>query len=201
MERPHIYFAGRMGLDAKNVNTTCYRPFNHSVDTDNMGPNTIITPINFFGFPILYTGPYRTGFGSHSGVHGDSDDHVGVEYDVFKRSIDGINKCEIFFAFIDDLESFGTIAEIGYAHGIGKRIIMGFHSQLADYAKGWMDSYDNDFRTRVNPLWFCARMAHKVYVGTASEVLDKFHVYLKYDGKKPAYSRRVEMLRLEDQLL
>lgn len=44
----------------------------------------------------------------------------------------GVASCDLFFAWIDSTDCFGTIAEIGMAHGMGKPIALGTSSSLHD---------------------------------------------------------------------
>lgn len=57
----------------------------------------------------------------------------------FKNSIAGIRACDIVFAWIEDDKCYGTLAELGYAKGIGREIFIA-------YSK-WVD-----------PIWFISRM-------------------------------------------
>lgn len=44
---------------------------------------------------------------------------------ILSRSLDGVRKCDILFAWLDDYECHGTLVEIGYAHALGKTIVIG----------------------------------------------------------------------------
>ena len=106
---PKVYMAGRMKRES------CYRPFD--VET-HLHKNSLapVEPRRLLKAHIRYVGPYRD-----EGEHGvrrprqhDADvlDEPSV---IFRRSLDGIASCDIFFALFEDLEAYGTLNEIGYA--------------------------------------------------------------------------------------
>jgi nucleoside 2-deoxyribosyltransferase len=75
---------------------------------------------------------------------------------ILARALDGIRKCDLFFAWVADEQCFGTLAEIGYAKALGKVIVIatppGFDMQ--------------------GELWFSLRMADcYVFAPTAKEAL------------------------------
>lgn len=70
-----------------------------------------------------YSGPY---FVQNHGepIHHDNkiiDDEYKTTH---VRAIKGINDCDLLFAWIESEDCYGTIAEIGYAKGIGKKVII-----------------------------------------------------------------------------
>lgn len=85
---------------------------------------------------LNYTGPFYVDMNyGHSalrplGPHGSAtqwDDHGGGYVngrDVVERSIQGIRGADLFFAWIDSEDCFGTLAEIGYAAGLGNKIVV-----------------------------------------------------------------------------
>jgi nucleoside 2-deoxyribosyltransferase len=174
MTATKVYFAGRMGLNAENAFKDCYRPFSTTMRELSERPHTAIVRKTFWDLPILYTGPYRTGTGDHGGIHGDADDWTGQESFTLRRSLDGIHECDVFFAYIDDLEAYGTLAEIGYAHALGKRIVLGFQPAVMGEDRAGCPTL------RANPMWFAARMADKVIKGPREHVLDEFYFYLAH---------------------
>jgi very-short-patch-repair endonuclease len=85
-----------------------------------------------------YTGPYFATNGGHGITHGRSTHGNGLgrfwhEHDpetsgqrakVKDLCLRAIQKADLFFAWIDTEDCYGTIAEIGYAKGIGKPVWM-----------------------------------------------------------------------------
>lgn len=76
-----------------------------------------------------YTGPYFTSMG-HGGDHGDNSHGNGLAYygnaqeraRVVNVCLRGIQECDMVFAWLDTLDAFGTLAEIGFAVNAGKRV-------------------------------------------------------------------------------
>lgn len=62
---------------------------------------------------------------------------------VVQLCLDGIVLCDLFFAWIDASDCFGTIAELGYAKAQGKRIVVGLSRPFQD-------------------MWFASQMADEV---------------------------------------
>lgn len=75
-----------------------------------------------------YTGPYFTSFG-HGMDYGDNSHGNGLLYQgareraqVVTTCLQGIQACDIVVAWLDTLNAFGTLAEIGFAFNQTKRI-------------------------------------------------------------------------------
>jgi len=77
------------------------------------------------------TGPFFVG--EHYGPTHDQSTHaseVGYERPATARQqvrrlcLDAIRRSDVVFAWLDDPTAYGTIAEIGYAHALGKRIVL-----------------------------------------------------------------------------
>lgn len=59
---------------------------------------------------------------------------LGID-EVWKLNMDAINRCNLFVAYFSDETCFGTLAEIGYAYGIGKRVVIFKDSKVsADFS-------------------------------------------------------------------
>lgn len=80
-----------------------------------------------------YTGPYFTESCTHSEdgcgqpEHRMGSDCQGDESPLGRTTrlcLDAIDRSDIFFAWLDDATAYGTLAEIGYAHGRRKRVIL-----------------------------------------------------------------------------
>lgn len=85
-----------------------------------------------------YCGPYFD-----SGKHGENDcphshssadgEHGSFDREMtFIRCEEAIARCDIFIAWIDSLDAFGTLVEIGMAHALGKEVVIAFDPNLHD---------------------------------------------------------------------
>ena len=169
--RPSVYMAGRM-------EEPCWRPFSVYDPRGTYDDIPIPRVMSFNGRPILYTGPYRTDLSNHSFLHGLDGAQCCGEKEVFERSIAGIKACEVFFAWFDDLEAFGTLVEVGIAHALRKRIVIGFGS-------GLLPDKDDDYRDEMwfyggsaHNLWFATECAEKLLHGDKEDVLKQFDGWL-----------------------
>lgn len=82
-----------------------------------------------------YTGPFFVS-DDHGCAHGPTSHGAGIggfcgggylgpdRPDVLARCLEAIRRADIVFAWLDDETAYGTIAEIGYAKGLGKFIIV-----------------------------------------------------------------------------
>jgi nucleoside 2-deoxyribosyltransferase len=89
--------------------------------------------------PWKYAGPFFTSW------HGAMD--IENHETIFKRNMDSIRKCDMLFAFIETDDCYGTLAEIGFAHALGKSVYVVF---------------DHPMRYRVRDYWFvtqCSMLA------------------------------------------
>jgi hypothetical protein len=174
----HVYLAGKFNSDWRA--SICADAI-HSWDSwSGCYEHQSLT----YGFHY-YAGPYRASQrGEHIGdipctharsgvLADDQDDHVfESEYndeqvydanEVFNRCCNAIQQCTAMFAWIDSLDCYGTLAEIGFAHALGKPIFLGIHqdlyhclpkSGLPDECKPHNIDYHHD-------LWFVEKMARK----------------------------------------
>jgi len=169
--RPSVYMAGRMGEPCwRTINT-----FDHDASYSDI---PMPRPEVFFGRPIIYTGPFRTDLCNHSFLHGlDGAAYCG-EPDVFRRSVIGIKTCEVFFAYFEDLEAFGTLVELGMAHALGKQIVVGFTDNARP--ERWVDwSHCENPMDGSNDLWFAANCTDAVFTGDKNKVLKQFGDWLE----------------------
>lgn len=72
---------------------------------------------------------------------------------VFKHYRERINKADVIFAYIDSMDCYTTIAQIGYAYHSNKDIFI-----VVDKGKLTQEEIDK--------LWFALRMGSKVIVTT-----------------------------------
>src|SRR4051812_47433283 len=165
---PSVYMAGRMSKP-------CYRPFmidHHFDDVFDYPQKRIFSEIQvreINGVQILYTGPWRHEGKAHGSLHSSADVYFNggdMEKYILAKSIAGIKACNIFFAFFEDLEAYGTLVEIGVARALGKRIVMGFAED--EWVNGWWSGgYDHHGGgiPGSHELWFAAECADEIFYG------------------------------------
>jgi nucleoside 2-deoxyribosyltransferase len=97
----------------------------------------------FGGYPI--TGPsYIPGHSHDERVHG-TDCLEEYRKTILCEDKAQIRQADIFFAWINSMDCYGTIAEIGYAYGLGKTIWLGMDAMLSEEER--------------HDLWFVQEMA------------------------------------------
>lgn len=100
---------------------------------------------------------------------------------IFYRCMNGIQKCDIFFAWIDGFDIYGTLVEIGYAHALKKHILLGYceqfvseelkvqpfpppyHEYEAKFKEYWTDD-ELKLKELRHELWFADKTANDVEV-------------------------------------
>lgn len=166
-----FYLAGK-------VSKNCWR---HSIVRDLRGAE-ILADAEFYNSYILknaifgvfdYVGPYFIccdhGCCHRKGHHGR---HNGCENDRSGRSLafslcmQQIRRCDILFAWINSHDCYGTIAEIGYAHALGKKIYIALDRKRDE-------------------MWFCKSMASDAPL-IAPSALDAFQQMFETKPPKPA---------------
>lgn len=111
--------------------------------------------------------------------------------------LDGIRKCDVLYAWIDSPDAYGTLAEIGYARGLNKKIWVGYSINFMNAFYESVEKYEYSvkngrvFRTSDNmdcmilepthEMWFIDHMASKVAV--ADDPVRVFKVFC--EGKIP----------------
>lgn len=88
-----------------------------------------------------------------------SYDYAGDQYKIKKQCLSAIDRCTVFFAWIDSLDCYGTLAEIGYAVALGKRVLIGVDSSLKIPDCGIRDinkPHNIDYQ---DDLWFIKSLA------------------------------------------
>jgi very-short-patch-repair endonuclease len=125
---------------------------------------------NAIGGYFDYTGPYCAsddhGCFHCPASHGCADCIDGYDTlprgQVVKYCLDAISRSDLVFAWIDGLSGYGTLAEIGYARGIGKRILLvtpdppDFTRCSCGHGCGGCDN------GRLAELWFTFELADQV---------------------------------------
>lgn len=153
MKRPKIYAAGRM--------STCKQCHDWRDKIDGFGGALYETEgdkekcgdeidLGYF----VYIGPFVVATsGGHSQGHGLYPDAHREIWDVDQCQI---RHADLVVAWIEDAECFGTLCELGFAHGLNKPIALGFSTAMID-----TEAYAE--------LWLCRMLASKVYIGTPRE--------------------------------
>ncbi|MDH1337628.1 AlpA family phage regulatory protein [Comamonas thiooxydans] len=164
---PSIYLAGRMGSPEDNkqpgAENSCWRLFDVSesaklgtLEVDNEEHEVLIAPLEQMKFvgtntSFMYSGPWKARGSYHGYIHGTTSCSPSTSQEAaYLGAIQGISRADVVVAFLEDHEAFGTLAEIGYAKGIGKRVVVITSPKLAGYSDG--------FGTE---LWFSIRMADR----------------------------------------
>jgi hypothetical protein len=166
------YIAGRIEYSRKRFGIVeC--SLNSDVGVNS--PVAHLTPFVFRGDKMIYTGPYTMGC-DHSCSHMSEPRFGTVNHGsgktcmdeikphqfseiapiVFKRSLDGVRQANFVFAWIKDLECYGTLVEIGYALGRNIPVIVGFPKNFTDK----------------NELWFVSQGAIVVYGDTPEDAFE-----------------------------
>jgi hypothetical protein len=141
IRKPIIYFAGKIskhgwrdqivGAHAGNLDGAC------SPGADN--PEQLFDPdylINKGAY--LYGGPFFVGC-DHIGFEGQNNHGAYASYNksaletrthIFNVNFERVKQADFVFAYINELNCFGTLVEIGHAQAMGKRIVIGFGPKL-----------------------------------------------------------------------
>jgi hypothetical protein len=130
------------------------------VEWGDTKPHSIPPPL---GKEHFYCGPYfaaeHSGLGSdHRAGLGVFDKHDAAESrraEIFRMANEAIERCDLFFAWLDDATCYGTLVEIGIAHARGKRVYVGH--------KPKHDARDD--------MWFADEAGIRVSNGTPLESL------------------------------
>lgn len=130
-----------------------------------------------------YTGPYFVATCSHTEGGCEQDEHRAGSLcegepahrrNTADRCLDAINRSEFVFAWLDNLTAYGTLAEIGYAKGRGKTIIVA----SPELPRTLYDLYEDEMEGReprgigMENLWFVFSLADTIIqAGTPGEAL------------------------------
>ena len=109
-----------------------------------------------------YSGPFFSCMG-HGQDHGPNTHGAFADNEktVFSRCVDAVESSDVVFVWIDALDCYGTLVEIGIAHQAGKLVIIGYQEDLD-----------------ISDLWFAKSSAQfcfpctnpRVFFGQASEI-------------------------------
>lgn len=90
--------------------------------------------------------------------------------DVFLNCLSEIESCDTLFAWIDSLDCYGTLAEIGYAKALGKDIFIGIDEKLSIPKAQFNDTYKPHNINQSHDLWFVEMMAKKSCRASAPDI-------------------------------
>lgn len=133
-----------------------------------------------------YTGPYFVDTCSHSDTGCGQDDHragsecegvYGVRSITLQRCLRAIDRADIVFAWLFDLTAYGTLTEIGYAKGRGKKVVVASPEKPA-MADDFYEDVGEGRDTRalgMHHLWFAFTLADTVI--TAATPLEALKQY------------------------
>lgn len=106
---------------------------------------------------FVYVGPFFVGCdhgcyhqpNSHGNVIGCWPDRDLSQIEVTQQCLTAIDSADLFFCYIDSLDCYGTLVEIGYAHARGIRIVIAFAPNIASPTK--------------NDMWFPTKFARNTH--------------------------------------
>jgi hypothetical protein len=147
MNPPRVYFAGK-------INKNCWR---HVLVPGLRDHHWGLGPIRLEH--LTYVGPFFVGCDhgcyhqpkSHGAVTGCWPDRDAERMAVIDRCTSGVDQCDVFLAYIDALDCYGTVAEI-------ERAIIGNKYVVVAFAPGTATPKNNEF-------WFTTSRAHRVEFG------------------------------------
>lgn len=164
--------------------------------------NDGVKPV-FIGGRDWYVGPWYIAC-DHGCYHGRNNHGAGASdggcgYDmnqdtVHKMCLDGIKKCDVLYAWIDSIDCYGTLSEIGYAAGLGKTIWVSYSRSFLEKSHNpeLYTEYDivdgsiiaeihmDHNSTRFHDMWFIDKFATRVSIGT--NPVDSFRVHKHEEG-------------------
>jgi prophage regulatory protein len=158
MSKPVIYFAGRMAgckhcTDWRDAVAGFEGLYGHGElysDHDEVlvGKNIVDCNTFWYGGPFIINGT-----GGHNLGHTAFAEAHRLIWDVDKAQIE---RADLMFGYLEDVQAYGTLVEIGYAAALRKPIALGFSDVMER----------DDYRE----LWLARMTAARVYRGTVEEV-------------------------------
>lgn len=196
---PRVYMAGRMvlrhgsGGDNK-VPGQSYRPFDIML-RDGIPADSYVSSVEqryLLGVRFLYTGPWQAVGSYHGLVHGITDYGTLDPRGIVSRAQHGIDLCDICFALLDGEDCYGTLAEIGYAKGIGKPVVVGVQGNIV----GLRDKRGLPLHQMGSELWFAIEMADvRLYSGNVRGILFQFaRLLAMVSGHRPISAASLHVL-------
>lgn len=167
----------------------------------------------FLPYGHYYCGPFFEDLGGHGLAHGAASHGVGLNYyprekdqlGTFHACCRAIDKCDVFFAWIDREDIYGTLFELGYAHAmslsenggepirkIAIAIATPYGSPFGRLLPRSHDDYCQDGESgcgdEPNELWFALTSAHIRF--EAPDPITAVHMLLRgfeHAKNKPSY--------------
>ncbi|MEF8690374.1 UNVERIFIED_CONTAM: AlpA family phage regulatory protein [Comamonas sp. A-3] len=138
---PLVYMAGRMGEPVDDQKPggdfSCWRIFDVSrsnalgdLETEGSEADVLIAPpqeMVFYGTRtrFMYSGPWKSRSSDHGHMHGvTSCSPDRAQNAAYRGALQGISRADVVVAYLEDLEAYDTLVEIGYARAVGKRVIV-----------------------------------------------------------------------------
>ena len=144
---------------------------------------------------LHYTGPWwKDPF-----CHGSSDDsayphgysstwehgrETGDKKQIANAVVKAISACDLFFAWIDSLDCYGTLLEVGYARGLGKTVVAVF-SDAIDTRELWLTQ---------------AAATYSLTAKTPRDGWDEFWRLVAFEQTPPATESSIQVARKEETL-
>lgn len=141
---------------------------------------------------IIYNGPYFIAC-DHGCYHGNSTHGVGIgkasehccccvnetkEEKAYDDCLSYIRSSDIVFAYIDSMDCYGTISEIGYAKAIGKPIYIALDS----------NELSND---EIRDLWFVLQMGNKVV--KTNDLCKEHDKFIEWTNSTDLYIKNIDL--------
>lgn len=161
-----VYLAGRITCDAwrEYLLPGSYGDIANSVKTeDDEWFTSRLVEVPGFSGRLDYNGPFWLDVNVKHGTNDFSDHGYGpssglTNLDLVRsKSLNGVVRSDLVFAWIDDASCFGTLAEISVAYS---------HSRTSNRAKVIVVATGKDFRA--DDMWFVTGMAHYFIEGVAN---------------------------------
>ena len=122
--------------------------------------------------------------GLHGTLSGDEMERSSIVQECFNQT----QESDIIFAWIDSLDCFGTLAELGFAKGIGRQVYCAVSMNLWKIVEGGSGEVFNDeghgATDKVHDLWFIETISNKFgFFSSAKEGFQEFFPYTDEEKK------------------
>lgn len=134
---PLIYMAGEMGATEGNrkqdSDIHCWRIFDVSKSNAFGEPGAediLIAPPQEMVFHgtrtrFMYSGPWKAQETRHGYMHEATSASLDKTRNAaYRGALQGISRADVVVAYLEDLQAYGTLVEVGYARAAGKRVIV-----------------------------------------------------------------------------
>lgn len=134
-----IYLAGKIYKSEKNWRRHLFVDGDYTIDSTSAYKEFVkqYPPALFGGHQFV--GPYAIDLGE-SGHYIDlnyADETEESKKEVYKLSMGQIEKADLIFVWIDSLDAYGTLVELGYAKACDKKILIGIDEKLEGFEEMW----------------------------------------------------------------